>query len=109
MKRIGACKQCGNCCKDFVIDLHIGSVTDYEFTEYLRWLSSHVGVETDIKNFKDRNVELLIKNQCKHLVDNGDGTWSCAIQDNKPDICKRYPEEDYGDDIAKKCGFKFVQ
>jgi uncharacterized protein len=108
MKRTGKCKQCGICCRDFCIDLHVGGVTDYEFTEYLRWLGVHVGVETIIKDFRNRDIELQIKNQCKHLVDNKDGTFSCGIQDEKPDICKRYPEEDYGDDISKKCGFQFV-
>ncbi len=108
MKRTGSCKQCGNCCRDFCIDLHVGGVTDYEFTEYLRWLESHVGVSAGIRNFKGRNVELQIKNPCRHLVDNGDGTFSCAIHDNKPDICKRYPEEDYEDDVSRDCGFKFI-
>jgi len=108
MTRTGSCKQCGNCCRDFCIDMRVGGMTDYEFTEYLRWLGAHTGVRTEIKNFKARSVELQIMNGCKHLVDNGDGTFSCAIQDNKPDICKRYPEEDYGDDISRQCGFKFV-
>ena len=108
MRRTGSCRQCGNCCRDFCIDLRVGGMTDYEFTDYLRWLDAHLGVSTEIKNFKARSVELRIMNGCRHLVDNRDGTFSCAIQDNKPEICKRYPEEDYGDDISKKCGFKFV-
>lgn len=107
-KRVGKCKQCGNCCKDFIIDMRVGSVTDFEFTEYLRWLEGHVGVEANIVDFKGRQVELLIRNQCKHLAKNDDGTYMCGINDSKPDICKRYPEEDYGDEIAKNCGFKFV-
>jgi Fe-S-cluster containining protein len=108
MKRTGNCKRCGTCCRDFCIDLHVGGVTDYEFTEYLRWLGAHVGVETSIKDFKNRDIELQIKNPCKYLVDNKDGTFSCGIQGEKPDPCKRYPEEDYGDDISAKCGFQFV-
>jgi Fe-S-cluster containining protein len=107
-KRVGHCKQCGNCCRDFIIDMHVGSVTDFEFTEYLRWLGSHVGIEANIKNFVDRDVELMIRNPCKHLVQTSNGKYICAINDTKPDICKRFPEEDYGDDIAKNCGFKFV-
>jgi Fe-S-cluster containining protein len=88
--------------------MHVGGMTDYEFTEYLRWIEGHVGVETFIKNFRNRDVEMQIKNPCKHLIDNKDGTYSCAIQDNKPDICKRYPEEDYKDEVSEKCGFRFV-
>jgi len=108
MKRTGGCKQCGNCCRDFIIDLHVGGLTDYEFTEYLRWLDAHIGVKTNIKNFKNRSIELQIKNQCKYLVDNKDGTFSCAIHESMPDICKRYPEEDYHDEVSKKCGYRFV-
>jgi len=65
-------------------------------------------VSAGIKSFKGRNVELQIKNPCRHLVDNKDGTFSCAIHDNKPDICKRYPEEDYQDEVSSNCGFKFL-
>ncbi len=107
-KRVGHCKQCGNCCRDFIIDMHVGSVTDFEFTEYMRWLECHVGVEANIKNFAERDVELMIRNPCKHLVLAPNGKYICDINDTKPDICKRYPEEDYGDEIAKNCGFKFV-
>ena len=109
MKRTGNCKRCGNCCRDFYINLQVGGVTDYEFTEYLRWLEGHAGVAASIKNFRGRNVELQISNPCRHLVDNHDGTFSCAIQDNKPEICKRYPEEDFNDEVSKNCGFKFAQ
>ncbi len=107
-KRTGSCKRCGNCCRDFCIDLHVGGVTDYEFTEYMRWLEAHVGVKAHIKDFKGRDVELQISSPCKYLVDNEDGTYSCAIHENKPDICKRYPEEDYGDEISRKCGYRFL-
>lgn len=107
-RRIGNCKRCGNCCRDFYIDVRVDQVTDYEFTEYIKWLDCHVGVRTYIKDFKDRSVEIQIKTPCKYLLDNKDGTFSCAIQDDKPEVCKRYPEEDYGDDISKNCGFKFI-
>lgn len=107
-RRKGQCRQCGNCCRDFIIDVRIGDVTDFEFTDYLQWINCHEGVEAAIKNFRKREVELLVKTPCKHLIDNGDGTWSCAIQDTKPEICKRYPEEDYNDEISRKCGFTFV-
>jgi Fe-S-cluster containining protein len=107
MKRTGSCRQCGSCCRDFCIDLHLGGVTDYEFTEYLRWLEAHVGVRASIKDFRKRYVELQIMNQCKYLVENTDGTFSCAIHENKPEVCKQYPEEDYSDEVSKKCGYKF--
>ncbi len=107
-KRAGSCRQCGNCCRDFIIDIRIGDVTDFEFTDYLQWINCHANVRADIKNFKRRDVELLIKTPCKYLVDNGDGKFSCAIQDSKPEICRRYPEEDYNDEISRKCGFRFV-
>ena len=106
--RVGGCRRCGNCCRDFIIEVRIGDVTDYEFTDYLQWINNHAGVRADIKNFKGREVELLIKSPCRHLTDNGDGTWSCAVHDAKPDVCKRYPEEDYQDEISRKCGFRFV-
>jgi Fe-S-cluster containining protein len=108
MRRTGSCKQCGNCCKDLVIDLHVGGMTDYEFTDYIRWLDGHEGIQAGIKNFKTRDVELQIKSRCKHLIANGDGTFACDVQDSKPDICKRYPEQDYSDDISRECGFKFI-
>lgn len=107
-KRTGQCKQCGNCCRDFFIDINVPNVTDYEFTEYVRWLGAHVGVDANILNFKGREVELKINNPCKYLKDNGDGTFSCEIHDQKPEICKHYPEEDYHDDVSKNCGFKFI-
>ena len=108
-KRVGSCLRCGRCCRDFVIDVRIAGVTDHEFVDYLNWINVHADVRADIKNFRARDVELLVRSPCRHLVDNGDGTCSCAIQDAKPDICRRYPEEDYQDEIAKKCGFRFVE
>ena len=90
-KRVGSCRQCGNCCRDFIIDIRIGDVTDFEFTDYLQWINCHANVQADIKNFKRRDVELLIKTPCKYLVDNGDGKFSCAIQDSKPEICRPLP------------------
>ena len=106
-RKTGNCKQCGNCCRDFIIDVQIASVTDFEFTDYLHWINCHKNVQASVKNFKDRSVEFKINNQCKYLEDNGDGTFSCTIQDKKPEICKRYPEEDYADEISRHCGFKF--
>lgn len=108
-KKTGACKQCGNCCRDFIIDVQIADVTDYEFTDYLRWINCHNNVRAGIKSFRDRKVEIKIDNSCRYLTDNGNGTYSCAIQDEKPEICKRYPDEDYTDEISKKCGFQFIE
>lgn len=108
MRRTGRCRRCGNCCRDFCIDLHLGGVTDYEFTEYLRWLGAHVGVTASVRDFRRRDVELQVDNPCRHLVDSGDGTFGCAIYETRPDACRRYPEEDYGDEVSKKCGFRFV-
>ncbi|MCD1294967.1 zinc/iron-chelating domain-containing protein [Methanocella sp. CWC-04] len=107
-KKTGKCNQCGNCCRDFFIDVNLDQVTDYEFMDYIKWLSCHMNVEVKVKDHKRRKIEIQVKNPCKHLVDNGDGTYSCAIQENKPEICRHYPEEDYEDDISSKCGFKFV-
>lgn len=107
-KKTGSCKQCGNCCRDFILDVQIGNVTDFEFTDYLHWINCHQNVQASVKNFKTRTVELQIKNRCKYLVDEGDGRFSCAIQDRKPEICKRYPEEDYSEETGWKCGFDFV-
>ncbi len=107
-KRVGACRRCGNCCRDFIIDVRIGDVTDYEFADYLRWINNHEGVRADIKNFRAREVELLVRSPCRHLRDAGDGTWSCAIHADKPEICKRFPEEDLHDEVSEKCGFRFV-
>ena len=107
-KRIGSCNRCGNCCRDFIIDINVSGTTDFEFTDYLRWINGHVDVRADIKSFKGRTAELRINSPCKYLVENSDGTWGCAIQDEKPEICKRYPEEEYTDEIGKKCGFRFV-
>lgn len=107
-KRTGSCLQCGNCCRDFIIDVQIANVTDFEFTDYLQWINCHRGVQASVKNFRARTVEMQIKNPCKYLVENGDGTFSCSIQGEKPEICKRYPEEDYSDEISRTCGYKFV-
>ncbi|HMK45116.1 MAG TPA: YkgJ family cysteine cluster protein [Methanocella sp.] len=107
-KRAGSCKRCGNCCRDFIIDVKVPDVTDFEFTDYLRWINCHRGVRAGVKNFKERTIEIQIKNSCKYLTENADGTYFCAINDDKPGICKRYPEEDYSDEISRKCGYQFV-
>ena len=107
-KRTGGCKRCGNCCRDFVIDVRMADVTDFEFTDYVKWINCHENVRADITNFKSRTVELQIKNPCKYLVDNADGTFSCAIQAEKPEICNRYPEDDYSGEVGWECGFKFT-
>lgn len=108
-RRTGSCKKCGNCCKDLYIDVKLSQVTDYEFEDYLKWINCHVNVNAIVKDFKKREIEINIKNPCKHLKDNGDGTYSCAIHENKPEICRHYPEEDYGDDVSHNCGYKFSQ
>ncbi len=100
-KRTGSCNMCGKCCTD--IHLVHGKEpikTEVEF-ELLKPLFP------DYRNFKPigKSEDGLLF-QCVHLQPDK----SCAIYDERPLLCRRYPSEEsllMGGKLAKGCGYAF--
>ena len=83
------CQRCGLCCKSTffaLTDVHY----DDDIKEIGRWAQYH-GVQ--ITRYTVDGIDRLginIPGECKFLVKDNDGMYSCAIYEKRPEICKQY-------------------
>ncbi len=98
----GECLQCGNCCREINLSRKnhwIRSEADFrrlaaEHPEYGRF--KHIGY----------TVTGLMKFQCEFITAEG----FCGDYENRPDICRDYPERDLyfmGGELTDLCGYSF--
>jgi len=86
---MGNCRRCGTCCdKTFIFLRDVLSKDDSWGVK--KYFDAH-----KIKNITRimDNIEyfiLILPNSCEHLIKNESGICSCAIYDNRPEICKNY-------------------
>jgi len=84
-KKSNKCDLCGDCCRDFAIDLRDEDLNDPDF---IRFVELH-GCKFDKK---EGHVEIPLK--CKMLDSNN----KCKIYENRPNICREWiPKEDCED------------
>ena len=112
LKRIGECNRCGDCCRDFVFIYDIKEGEEKDMEEERVWLN----FRNNVSAFKDVNPQgkpiqiVQTFNKCKHLIENSDGTTTCAIYPDRPDWhCKQYPH--HPDELKGmgRCSYKFIE
>ena len=90
-----SCIQCGQCCTTAQISIIV--------SEDLAHYYSNFGVET----FGDGKGNLVcrfrVPTVCKHLLRDKKGKASCAIYENRPQICRDYPMKN--SKLHNECGY----
>jgi uncharacterized protein len=99
--RVGECRRCGDCCRDMAY-LDIGNRP-----EVIEWLQARFSGKVEI--LPDRSTDdivwISVPQVCEQLIENPDGTCACKLQENKPELCRVYPETP--DSLPAGCGFRF--
>jgi hypothetical protein len=99
----GACRQCGNCCKEIYLKMTPGQMKSRLFTNisirWISWLFDFNLLRTDHEH------HYLVFN-CKHLTSDG----KCGNYFWRPNICRNYPLVDYFEEpkLLPGCGFKAI-
>ena len=74
--------------------------------ETLEWIRAH---DPDIRIEPDPAMEghywMSTPYKCSQLIETEDGKFICKMHENKPEICKRYPEST--NDLKPGCGYFF--
>lgn len=83
------CHRCGQCCNAANIILHSIKI-DEDKQEFADWLIYH---GMNVKRFPMDDgdaMQVRIPILCRHLTYGKDGKASCAIYEERPQICKDY-------------------
>lgn len=106
-KYLMTCKRCGECCSHMVLSFDL----DDDWRNEKDWLLAHIGVSLET----EENDEALVcfDLPCRHWIPaSGDQPAGCRIHDNKPKVCREYPDKetlDYLKEhplITPKCGYR---
>lgn len=89
------CKQCGNCCKGIRIDFEL----DNELKQHFIEISEEEAIKYHpiFQLFKNENHKYY---NCNKLINN-----KCSIHNNKPQLCKDYPNKDGYSIKDIECGY----
>lgn len=102
-ERTGSCNQCGKCCTDIYLVYGQQAIDSIEMFEDVKAKNPEYHYFKPLIHQSDGNGLLF---QCIHLqADN-----SCAIYENRPSFCRKYPSEHsllMGGKLAAGCGYKF--
>lgn len=99
--RTGSCNQCGKCCTNIYLVHNKLTIETREEFEKLK------ADDPEFRYFEvadDTGHGLRFR--CKHLQPDN----SCAIYEDRPDFCRRYPSEYSllsGGELAEGCGYSF--
>jgi len=89
------CKQCGSCCKA----IRLGFSDLGELSEMLTLIPKEEAF--NIKpNLKKYHTEGANYYNCNKLINN-----KCTIHENKPGMCKEYPDPHGGSIVSTDCGY----
>ena len=100
--RTGKCNCCGSCCKKIYVQSAKGVIKEEKEFERLKLLHRFY---TYLKVIGKDETGLIF--ECCQLDEE---TKMCKIHDERPGICRRYPQEEMfvmGGDICDDCGYKF--
>jgi Fe-S-cluster containining protein len=101
--RIGGCTTgCGACCEHVILALDPYVTADKDrFEDWVRWADlHHIIVVND-----DRGLRAFIPLRCDALQDDG----LCGIYDDRPDMCKRFPQTREGlESVRNVCTYVFM-
>ena len=107
LKRVGECQRCGHCCKGVFLNFGMGHAANEKEREaaqdFLRWASFHEDVT--VKWIDEDTAEVAYNSPCRHLIFVEDGKAGCAVYEDRPEICRNFPEGP-----TPHCpGFRFVE
>ena len=82
------CTRCGKCCRQYAIAMKPNA-------DFGRFLTYHGLV---LRDRTDGLIEVYGESKCRHLKSSSKGRYSCAIYDDRPQICRGWkcrlhPEE----------------
>ena len=100
--RTGKCNCCGSCCKKIYVQSSKGVIKDKNELEKLKLLHRFY---TYLNVIGEDEIGLIF--ECTQLDEK---TNLCKIHDDRPDICRRYPQEEMfmmGGATCDDCGFNF--
>jgi len=100
--RSGSCNCCGSCCKKIYVQNAKGVIKEESEFERLQLLHRFY---TYLKVVGKDETGLIF--ECSNLDSE---TNRCKIHNNRPSICRRYPQEEMfimGGAICDDCGYKF--
>ncbi len=87
------CRRCGECCKKFSLNHQLAHPKTPEellesHEESKGFLEAHEGIRVLGETVDTLFLEITAR--CKHLVDNGDGSTSCAVYEKRPPVCRSF-------------------
>ena len=100
--RTGSCNACGRCCQKIYVK-HKNIIQTEEEFEYLKTMHPFY---TYLKIVDKDETGLVF--ECENLDIE---THKCKIHKKRPDICRRYPQEELfgmGGTLAEHCGYKLI-
>ena len=80
------CERCGLCCKGYTVWMTNRSFDDDP--KGIKKLMEYHGIQP-IKNAKGE-LGIHIPGDCKHLTQDKDGKYGCAIYETRPLVCREY-------------------
>lgn len=99
--RTGSCKQCGQCCQT------LGWLCIYATEDTLEWIRARdPGIQIVPHEDAEDFFWMAVPYPCKQLIEQDDGRYSCKLHNEKPYVCKQYPEPT--DELKPGCGFRFT-
>lgn len=106
-ERVGECLRCGHCCRAIFLNFGMGDAPTQDdkdaADDFLRWASFHKNVT--ITYLSESVAEVGYQTPCEHLSFDEHQRAECALYEDRPRICKRYP-----DSPNPNCpGFKFIE
>lgn len=102
-ERSGSCNQCGKCCTDIYLVYGHQTINSIEMFEDIKTKNPEYQYFKPLIQQNDGNGLLF---QCIHLQSDN----SCAIYNDRPSFCRKYPSEHsllMGGKLAEGCGYKF--
>jgi len=80
------CLNCGECCKYMTIRFVASDYKDSDINDFRNYLDAH----SCMTRLDEGIITILVPNICKNLDVDEKGKCICLINDNKPDICKKF-------------------
>lgn len=106
MTREGECLRCGKCCQSVYLTVTLAeNATEEERKkndDVLTWASLHEDV---VVQKVDEHTNLVgMDRPCRFLAFDDEGKATCLMYENRPEICRRFPEKP-----TEHCkGFRFT-
>lgn len=91
------CKKCAECCKNYpFITL---SINEIHSLQKLTGLPAHVFTNPIGKEVEEYFLQFQENGHCYFLHEN-EGIFSCAVYDERPGICKKYPSSPVQENVC---------